>query len=637
MTERIFAWFEKFIDPLKLADDTAPPGELYAFYLYFLRQIWPIVSVACLISAISAFTDAIIPVFVGWIVDLFSKATPATVWQEGKWMFIGILALLIARPFLAFLQMLVSHHAQFPGFTNLIRWQSHHHVARQSLHFFQSDFAGRIATKVMQTGMALRASVMSVQDSIWYVLSFVLSALIFIGSASLYLTIPILLWLAAYIAVLVFFLPRIRRQAAIMSEVHSMLTGRLVDSYTNIQTVKLFAGRAFEDQYVASGIKQHTREIQNLFRHFTYMWFALHVINGGLMLGVGGLCILLWQQGMITIGEVAMALPLTVQLRNMAAWVMEIANGVFENAGTVEEGMETIAKPLTVTDKADASDLSVERGEIIFRHVSFDYSKIEQQAAPANSPAISSSVISSPVIRNFNLRIEPGQKVGLVGRSGAGKSTLVNLLLRLYDIESGAILIDGQDISKVTQESLRRQIGMVTQDTSLLHRSIRDNLTYGTPGASKADMIRAAEQAEAHDFIKGLTDGKGNQGYDTLVGDRGVKLSGGQRQRIAIARVLLKNAPLLILDEATSALDSEVEAVIQQQLSNMMQGKTVIAIAHRLSTIAEMDRLIIMDGGKIIEDGSHQQLIDQGGIYASLWARQSGGFLASETEEVEET
>lgn len=625
MLERIFTWFENRIDPLTLAKDTQPPSDLYAFYFYFLRQIWPIVSVACLISAISAFTDAIIPVFVGWIVDLFTKTTPETVWADGKWMFFGIVALLIARPFLAFAQMLVSHHAQFPGFTNLIRWQSHNHVARQSLHFFQSDFAGRIATKVMQTGMALRASVMSVQDSIWYVLSFVLSALLFIGSASLVLTIPILCWLAAYIVVLFYFLPRIRRQAAIMSEVHSMLTGRLVDSYTNIQTVKLFAGRAFEDQYVASGIKQHTKEIQNLFRHFTYMWFALHVINGGLMLGVGSLAILLWQQGVITIGEVAMALPLTVQLRNMAAWVMEIANGVFENAGTVEEGMETISKPHTVTDHSNAKELSVSEGAISFKDVSFDYGEIIESEVE----------YSLPVIRNFNLDIQPGQKVGLVGRSGAGKSTLVNLLLRLYDIQSGAIMIDGQDISKVTQESLRRQIGMVTQDTSLLHRSIRDNLTYGTPEADEADMLRAAEQAEAHHFIKNLNDNKGRKGYDTLVGDRGVKLSGGQRQRIAIARVLLKNAPILILDEATSALDSEVEAIIQQQLTNMMQGKTVIAIAHRLSTIAEMDRLIIMDHGKIVEDGSHKALIDKGGIYASLWARQSGGFLGAEEESTE--
>jgi ATP-binding cassette subfamily B multidrug efflux pump len=343
-----------------------------------------------------------------------------------------------------------------------------------------------------------------------------------------------------------------------------MLTGRLVDSYTNIQTVKLFAGREFEDKYVASGIKEHTKEIQNLFRHFTYMWFALYVINGALMLVMGVLAIMLWQNGSITIGEVAMALPLTVQIRNMAAWVMEIANGVFENAGTVEEGMETISKPHTVTDVTNAADLNVRAGRIKFQNVSFDYTELSDGDEDH----------TLPVIREFNLEIEPGQKVGLVGRSGAGKSTLVNLLLRLYDIQSGQILIDGQDIAKVTQESLRRQIGMVTQDTSLLHRSIRDNLIYGSPEADEADMLRAAEQAEAHDFIKTLTDVKGHRGYDAMVGDRGVKLSGGQRQRIAIARVLLKDAPIMILDEATSALDSEVEAVIQQQLSNMMQNKT---------------------------------------------------------------
>jgi len=479
----------------------------------------------------------------------------------------------------------------------------------------------------MQTGMALRASVMSVQDSIWYVTAFILSSLAFIASASLYLTIPILLWLAAYLVVLSYFLPRIRKQAAIMSEVHSMLTGRIVDSYTNIQTVKLFAGGEFEDKYVASGITEHTKEIQNLFRFFTYMWFALHIINGALLLGVGVACILLWQSATITIGEVAMVLPLTVQLRNMAAWVMEIANGVFENTGTVEEGMGTIAKPLTVTDQQDASDLSVTKGVIEFKNVNFDYGKLDQQL---------SDDAELPVIKNFNLKIEPGQKIGLVGRSGAGKSTLVNLVLRLYDIDNGEILIDGQNIANVTQQSLRRQIGMVTQDTSLLHRSIRDNLTYGATDATDDEMILAATKAEAHEFIALLNDGKGGRGYDTLVGDRGVKLSGGQRQRIAIARVLLKNAPILILDEATSALDSEVEAIIQHQLSNMMAGKTVIAIAHRLSTIAEMDRLIIMDAGQIVEEGSHQQLIDQGGIYANLWTRQSGGFLGVSDEETEE-
>lgn len=633
MLNRVFQYFENLIDPLRIEDNSAPPEGLKEFYLYFLRQIWPIVTAACILSAVSAFFDAIIPVFVGWIIDLFSNTTPANVWQDGKWIFISILVILVLRPFIAFLAMLVSHHGQFPGFTNLIRWQSHHHVSRQSLHFFQSDFAGRIANKVMQTGMALRQSVMSVQDSIWYVGAFVISAIGFIGNASLYLTIPILLWLCAYFAVLYFFLPRIRKQSAIMSEVHSMLTGRLVDSYTNIQTVKLFAGSDFEDKYVASGIKQHTKEIQNLFRFFTYMWFILHVINGALLLGVGAVAILLWQSGTITIGEVAMVLPLTVQLRNMAAWVMEIANGVFENTGTVEEGMETIAKPLTVVDKKDAKTLTVEKGYIEFDNVGFDYDSMSRSVSKSKDQEKLSDDKKLPVITDFNLKIEPGQKIGLVGRSGAGKSTLVNLVLRLYDLNQGEIRIDGQNIADVSQKSLRRQIGMVTQDTSLLHRTIRDNLIYGAENPTDQEMIRAAKKAEAHEFIEGLNDGKGGEGYETLVGDRGVKLSGGQRQRIAIARVLMKNAPILILDEATSALDSEVEAVIQRQLTGMMQGKTVIAIAHRLSTIAEMDRLIIMDQGQIIEDGTHQQLIEADGIYANLWARQSGGFLGTDKDE----
>lgn len=623
MLARIFTYFESWIDPVSLARNPNPPNSLSAFYFYFLKQIWPIVTLACLLAAMSAFSDALVPVFIGWIVDLFNKTSPGEIWQQGYWMFIGITALLIFRPFLAIISMLVSHHGQFPGFTNLIRWQSHYHVSRQSLHFFQSDFAGRIANKVMQTGMALRASVMSVQDSIWYVIAFILSALFFIASADIYLILPVLAWLAAYSTVLFYFLPRIRTQAAIMSEVHSMLTGRIVDSYTNIQTVKLFAGGKFEDNYVADGIRRHTKEIQNLFRYFTYMWFALHVINGMLLIGIGVTAIHFWQQGQITIGDVAMVLPLSLQLCNMAAWLMEIANGVFENTGTVEEGMETIARPLTVTDTENAPELKVTEGKITFENVDFDYAHL--------TAAKYRKSVDLPVISGFNLVIEPGQKVGLIGRSGAGKSTLVNLILRLYDLKGGAIKIDGQNIANVSQESLRREIGMVTQDTSLLHRTIRDNLTYGTPNASEEEMIRAANSAEAHDFIKDLHDGKGGTGYDTLVGDRGVKLSGGQRQRIAIARVLLKNAPILMLDEATSALDSEVEAIIQNQLARMMHNKTVIAIAHRLSTIAAMDRLIVLDKGCIIEDGTHQELIEQNGIYAELWTRQSGGFLDLKT------
>ena len=624
MLNRIFKYFEHWIDPLKLSTPLAPPAGLKAFYLYFLKQVWPIITIACVLAALSAFFDALVPVFIGKIIDLFNTSTTETVWHDGKWMFIGIMTLLVLRPFLAFISMLVSHHGQFPGFTNLVRWQSHYHVSRQSLNFFQSDFAGRIANKVMQTGMALRASVMSVQDSIWYVIAFILSALFFIASASLYLALPVILWLLTFGAVLGYFLPRIRKQAAIMSEVHSMLTGKLVDSYTNSLTVKLFAGGTYEDKYIASGIQEHTKEIQILFRYFTYMWFLLHVINGMLLIGVGALAIVLWQNGHITIGEVAMVLPLIVQLSNMAAWVMEIANGVFENIGTVDEGMQTIAQPLTVTDSPKANQLTVTSGRVEFKNVSFDYTAIEN---PTDQKKL-------PVIKEFDLIIEPGQKVGLVGQSGAGKSTLVNLMLRLYDLDNGSISIDDQNIAHVSQESLRRQIGMVTQDTSLLHRSIRDNLIYGNPTATEADMIKAAKQAKADEFINTLSDGKGGTGYDTLVGERGVKLSGGQRQRIAIARVLLKNAPILILDEATSALDSEVEQMIQQQLHEMMQGKTVIAIAHRLSTIAEMDRLIVMQEGKIVEDGPHETLIQQNGIYANLWSRQSGGFIGKATNAI---
>ncbi len=516
---------------------------------------------------------------------------------------------LVLRPLVVLTQSLLQFQTIFPGLTNLVRWQSHQHVVRQSIGYFQSDFAGRIASRVLETGYALRASLVSIITVVFYMVALVGMALVLIGRADLLLAVPMLLWMIGYVGMLAWLVPHVRRSSTDVSYARSAVTGRIVDSYTNILTVKLFANGQLEDDQVRGSLEHHTNRMRVQMRYFTWLTLGLAVLSGALIAGTGGLALWLWSHGQIGLEMVATALPLTLQISGVANRVAFETTAIFEQFGTVHEGMDSVAKPLRVTDRPNARPVTVTKGEVAFERVSFHYGR------------------DGGVIEDFTLNIAPGQKVGLVGRSGAGKSTLVNLLLRFYDLQSGRILIDGQDCAEATQDSVRAQIAVVTQDTSLLHRSIRENIRYGRPNATEEEVEAAARRAHAHEFILDLEDWSGRRGYDAHVGERGVKLSGGQRQRIAIARVILKNAPILVLDEATSALDSEVEAAIQEQLETLMDGKTVISIAHRLSTIARMDTLVILEAGRIVEQGTHRELLEKGGHYAKLWRRQSGGFL----------
>jgi ATP-binding cassette subfamily B multidrug efflux pump len=542
------------------------------------------------------------------------------------------LVLLVVRPATLTMQNLLANQAIAANVSNRIRWQNHWHVVRQSWSFFQNDFAGRIATRVMQTGPAIRETIVSLITGVWYILVYGTGALLLLAHADPWLALPITLWFIGYVAILRVLVPRMRDRSKEMSETRSMLTGRIVDSYTNILTVKLFARAHEEDAYVRDALDQHTRRFHRMLRLNTVFGLCLSTLNAMLVTGTTGLAIFLWTQGRVEVGTVAMALPLAWQIVSMAGWVGMQITSIFENIGVVQEGMMTIARPIGLTDAPAAPSLVVPRGEIAFQNVRFGYGRETSADARAREDGF---LRPAAVIDALTLTVKPGEKIGLIGRSGAGKSTLVNLLLRFFDVAEGRILIDGQDIAHVAQESLRAQISVVTQDTSLLHRSIGDNVRYGRPAASDAEIIEAAKLAHAHAFILDLEDYKGRHGYDAQVGERGVKLSGGQRQRIAIARVILKNAPILVLDEATSALDSEVEAAIQQSLGTLIAGKTVIAIAHRLSTIARMDRLIVLDRGRIVEQGSHAELLRANGHYAALWRRQSGGFIDADMQAAE--
>ncbi len=616
--ERIFKWFETRIDPFTTEEPPRPPSTMWAFYWHFVKPVWPWFAVLMAVGLVGSLIELALYAFVGRIVDMMKDAkSPETFLSDNAWMllFWGFVALIL-RPVISTAHDLLKQQTIAGAYTTRIRWETHRYVLRQSLGFFQNDFAGRIGSKVMQTGTALRESVVQVTEALWFAVVQWVGALLLFADADWRLTLPLVGWLILYGFVLWYFVPRIKEYSYQSSEARSVLNGRIIDSYTNIQTVKLFAHATREDAAARAVMEDHLQKYQRGQRNLTQMELALYTINGLLLVGATGLAIKLWAVGSVTIGAVALTTTIVIRLMAMSGWILWTVSGIFENLGTVQEGMETITKPYAVIDPPDAKPLVVTKGEIRFEGIGFHYGKA-----------------NGGIIDNLTLNIAAGEKVGLVGRSGAGKSTLVSLLLRFYDLEKGRILIDGQDISKVTQESLRAQIGMVTQDTSLLHRSIRDNILYGRPDAGEAHMLAMAKRAQADEFIAGLEDLRGRTGYQAHVGERGVKLSGGQRQRIAIARVLLKDAPILLLDEATSALDSEVEAAIQEQLVNLMQGKTVIAIAHRLSTIAAMDRLVIMDRGELIEQGSHADLIARGGVYAELWARQSGGFLVAEAAE----
>ncbi len=593
----------------------APPRGLITFYWHFVRQTKGWYGAMFATSLAVALIDTVIPVFIGKLVSLMEAADRHAALAQQTPLLIGMVALvLIVRPLVLLIDVAIRQNALIPGVTSMIRWQSHWHVVRQNWPFFQNDFAGRIANRVMQTANALRESVMSAIRAIWYIAVYGISALVLMALADWRLAIPTLAWFIGYSIFLRYFVPRMRDLAKASSEVRSMVMARVVDSYTNILTVKLFARLADEDAYVREVIDEHQVAIGAHMRLISQFMFCLSAMNALLLTGTAAIGIGLWVEGTVSAGVVATALPLAWQIANVAGWVSWEVTGIFENIGVVQEGMQTIAVPHSGVDRPGAAELKTPRGEVRFEDVSFDYGRQDAR----------------PVLDHVSFTIRPGERIGLVGRSGAGKSTLVNLLLRFYDLEHGAIRIDGQDIGNVTQESLRAAIGMVTQDTSLLHRSIASNIRYGRSSATIDDVREAAYKAQAHDFIVGLQDWTGRTGYDAHVGERGVKLSGGQRQRIAIARVVLKDAPILVLDEATSALDSEVELAIQEQLLGLMEGKTVIAIAHRLSTIARMDRLIVLDAGRIIEQGSHDELLRLDGHYAKLWRHQSGGFLAGD-------
>lgn len=609
----LFRWLESRIDVFAPFDEReTPPRGVWPFMWHHIKGVKGWMALIMITGLGFSGIEAAMYLMVGWFVDLLSTQSPQTIFRDHGWLLAGAAFLLVVvRPLIYFANHAIVDQVVVPQITNQIRWRNHVYTLGHALGYFQNDFAGRLSARVIQAGQSIRGATIEVIDDLWYALVFATVAIGFFGKTSLWLALPVILWLGAYVALLIYFVPRAKQRSEANSLGRSTTTGRIVDSYTNVLTVKLFARADAERSAVRDSLSRWNASFLNLSRLITGVSVILQTMNSLLVVATAWLALLLWSQGEMTPGAVAAAIGLVLRLVQMSGWLIHLVRGIFENIGSVQESMETIAKPHDLPDAPDAVPLVVERGAINFEKIHFNYGR------------------GQGLFEGLDLQIKPGERIGLVGPSGAGKSTLVNLLLRLYPLESGRILIDGQDITHVTQDSLRAQIGMVTQDNSLLHRSIGDNIAYGRTGASEAEIMRAAEQAEAHGFILGLGDQDGRKGFDSRVGERGVKLSGGQRQRIAIARVLLKDAPILILDEATSALDSEVEAAIQQQLAALMQGKTVIAIAHRLSTIAALDRLIVLDQGRIADTGSHDELIARGGLYARLWARQSGGFLAA--------
>lgn len=611
----MFSRFERLIDPFADFKLDVPPKGFGAFCWYYTKPLWPLLAGVGVLGAMIAIFQVAIFAFLGDLVNWLGEANRATFWTD-NWVKLSLMAgvILLCLPLTQAFWELLFHQGVIGTYPMSVRWRVHRYLLRQSMTFYHNDFAGRIANKMMQTALAVREVVTRIVDMMVYVLVYLTSALIVIADANLYLAIPLVVWTFAYVAVLRVFIPRLKAISQEQADARSVMTGHVVDAYTNIATVKLFSHARREEEYARNSMMGFMKTVFGQMRYVTLLNISLNTLNTLLLFSTAGLSIFLWQHEVVTTGDVAVAVSLVLRIQGMSQWILWEVAGLFENVGTVQDGIGTIAREREVQDVPDAAPLTVTKGEIVFDKASFHYGKVKG------------------VIDALDLTIRPGEKIGLIGRSGAGKSTLVNLLLRFYDLESGSIRIDGQDIARVRQDDLRAHIGVVTQDTSLLHRSIYENVAYGKPEASEAEVIEALRKAHALEFVQGLEDRDGRSGLQAQVGERGVKLSGGQRQRIAIARVLLKNAPILLLDEATSALDSEVEAAIQDSLFDLMEGKTVIAIAHRLSTIAAMDRLIVMDKGRIIEEGRHEELLTRGGLYAQLWSHQSGGFLQSAAE-----
>ena len=609
----MFGFFERLVDPFPKKAAQRPPDSVYQFCRHYSRGMEPWLLLMAFLTAITAISEALLFGILGQVVDWLSESNPETFIEQSGSTLIGMgIFMLILIPLSNAMRSLIVHQTLMGNFPMSVRWMAHRYLLNQSYGFFQNEFSGRIATKVMQTALAVRDTVMKLLDVMLFVAIYMVTALILVASADPRLCIPLIIWLFFYIVVQRYFVPKMKKIAMVQADARSLMTGRIVDSYTNIITLKLFSHSNRESAYIRDGMSEFLNTVHPQMRLVTKLNICLWALNMSLVFSTAALGIYLWLNGSITPGAIAIVMSLAIRLTSMSHWILWEISGLFENIGTVQDGINTLSVPSKVNDKPNAVALNVNLGDIIFNSVNFSYNTNEA------------------VFENLDLQIPAGEKVGIVGRSGAGKSSLVSLLLRFYDIQSGAITIDGHNIEGVRQESLRSNIAMVTQDTSLLHRSVRENIMFGRPEATEEEMVVAAKKAQAHDFILSLRDNVGRGGYDAHVGERGVTLSGGQRQRIAIARVLLKDAPILVLDEATSALDSEVEAAIQLSLYQLMEGKTVIAIAHRLSTIAAMDRLIVFDEGKIIEQGTHQELLRKNGIYTKLWGHQSGGFLGFE-------
>ena len=614
MIKKIFSWFESRIDPYPEAAPKTPEKGLWRFIWSNIEGVRKWIAVLAVFTVGVGIMEALMFQFMGKVVDWLGTYTPQTLFVEKGHALIGMMAMVAFFAVWTFFASNVRLQTLQGVFPMRLRWNFHRLMLGQSLGFYQDEFAGRVSAKVMQTALALRDVVMTVADMVVYVLVYFITSGVILSSFDAWLILPFICWMIGFAMIMRFLIPKLGKTASRQADARSLMTGRITDAYSNIATVKLFSHGAREAAYAKQSMEEFMVTVHAQMRLATLLHTCSFIVNSSLTVGTTALGIWLWYHGQVGVGAVATATAMALRVNGLSQYIMWESARLFENIGTVNDGMATLSKPHTILDKPQALPLKVTRGEIKFDHVDFSYEA------------------GKPLLNGFNLNIKPGEKVGLIGRSGAGKSTIVNLLLRFYEPQSGTISIDGQNVDSVTQESLRAQIGLVTQDTSLLHRSVRDNIIYGRPDATEAEMISAAERAEATGFIPNLSDAKGRRGYDAHVGERGVKLSGGQRQRIAIARVMLKDAPILLLDEATSALDSEVEAAIQESLDKMMEGKTVIAIAHRLSTIAAMDRLIVLDKGRIIEEGSHTELLEKQGLYAKLWAHQSGGFLSEHVE-----